>query len=146
MPASDSWAGIWAKRSSRRVTVDTTQARQCKKCTASDKPVYRHHKGFDSYVGLWNKRILFSYYLWLNCVPLCEDCHCAIHYLYEPYLTKWKNRTPKGAKTFREKLIAICDEWLLGKRPSPRVPKEYREAFHQSLLDWQKGRGKRATG
>lgn len=134
-----SWAEMWAKRGSRRITVDTSEAfeTECNKCHQR-KSIYRHHKGFDSLTGLYNKAIGYRYYKWLDCVRLCEDCHCEIHFIYERYVKNWVNRTAKGAKQFRDVLIGVCDDWLAGRIKSPTVPKAFRKQFHQSLLAWRK--------
>jgi len=134
-----SWAEMWARRESRRVTVDTSQAweTECNKCHKR-KPIYRHHKGFDSFLGHYNKGIGRNYLKWLDCVRLCEDCHCEIHFIYERYTDNWVNRSPRGATIFRAVLIGVCDDWLAGRIRPPSVPKVYRKRFHQSLLDWQR--------
>lgn len=131
---------------SRKVTVDTSQVQACAKDPSHKGPFFRHHKGFDSFTGLWNKGILFHYHEYRDCVRLCEDCHCEIHWIYEPYVEKWFNHTAAGAVTFRKRLIEICGEWLSGKIKSQSVPKAYRRQFHSSLKKWQRAKGKRATG
>lgn len=139
-------------RPTRRVTVDTTQARKiCRKqgcgVWSNEKhPIYRHHMGCDSYVGIWNRGILYNYGKYLDCVELCEEHHCEIHYIYEPYLAQWVNRTPEGAKVMRTKLIEVCNKWLVGTIPSPKVPKAYSDKFHRKLLEWQKTAAKQGTG
>lgn len=155
-----SWSAAWERASGgdsasgrptphRRVTVDTTEARKlCRKCdkwSSKKHPIYRHHMGCDSYVGIWNKGILYNYRKWLDCVDLCEDCHCEIHFIYEPYIGNWINRTARGAVVMRAKLIEVCREWLAGKIKTPKIPAGYKKDFHRSLLAWQK-RANQATG
>lgn len=137
--SSASWAQMWARRESRRITVDMTQAfeTECNKCHKR-RSIYRHHKGMDSFLGYYNRAIGYRYYKWLDCVRLCEDCHCEIHFIYERYVANWVNRTPRGATRFRAVLIGVCDDWLAGRVKSPTIPKVYRKRFHKSLLDWQR--------
>jgi len=136
LPAS--WREMWEARKSRKARLDTTNLRECTKCHRSDKPVFRHHKGFDSLTGLHNKSIIMSYHKYLDCTLLCEDCHCEIHFIYERYVKNWINRTAHGARQFRVVLIGVCDDWLAGRVKTPSIPAVYRKRFHQSLLDWQR--------
>lgn len=96
--------------------------RRCRKCNRADGPIDRHHKGYDSLTGRYNKSIGFRYHEFLDCVELCVECHCEIHLVYQPYVDKWINRSPKGAAKFRKKLIEVCDQWLAGKIKSPTIP------------------------
>lgn len=122
----------------RMVHVDTTADRTtCRKCGKKGH-VYRHHKGFDSFTGQYNKGIGVNYSRYLDCVAICEDCHCEIHFIYEPYVDAWHMRTPRGASAFRKKLIGICDDWLAGLIKSPSVPKSYRKNFHKGLVLWRR--------
>ena len=156
IPEGESWASAWEAGlrarggpphpTPRVVQVDTTQTKGCKSCGRSDTPIYRHHKGFDSLTGQWNKAILYAYGEYKDCVDLCFDCNCEIHFIYEPYIEKWFNHTPQGARAFRAKLITVCDEWLSGKIPRKKVPKAYYRQFLHSLRKWQKAKGKLGTG
>lgn len=142
---SESWAEQWVQLgASRRVTVDTRDAwptrQPCAKCGQIKETTYRHHKGYDSYVGQWNKGIAFNYYKWLDCVPLCFNCHCTIHFIYNRYCQNWVNHTARGAVLFRKVLIGVCDDWLAGRIPTPSVPKAFKQEFARSLKKWERKR------
>lgn len=120
-----------------KITVDTTQARNCAKCASAQPPLFRHHKGCDGKLGFYNKKILGDYPKFLDCVLLCFECHLTIHWIYERYFRDWINRTPSGTWTMRERLIGICDRWLRGEIKTPKTPKYYRERFAHDLDAWQ---------
>jgi hypothetical protein len=94
--------------------------------------------GFDSLTGHYNVTILSRYRLFLDCVDLCPDCHATIHFIYEPYVTKWVNRSWKGAANFRKQMIQVCKDWLSGKIPTPAVPVEYLQDFRAGTKAWER--------
>lgn len=133
---------------SRRVTVDTTSTHWCAKCglpSSKSTPITRHHKGYDSLVGKFHRGISLRYLSWLDCVYLCLECHCIIHFIYEPYLEKWINRSPMGANLMRSTLIGVCDKWLSGAIATPKIPKAYRKQFFQSWESWKLSEEERKT-
>lgn len=60
-----------------------------------------------------------------------------IHYIYEPYIGRWVNRTVKGAGIMRARLIKVCDDWLAGKIKTPEVPITYEAQFKETYQAWQ---------
>lgn len=126
----------------RIVTVDTKGAKCCTKCgvpSSPKTPITRHHKGFDSLMGKYNRGIARGYMAFRDCVDLCLDCHCTIHYIYEGYLAtdKWINRSPAGARLMRDTLIGVCDRWLKGAIATPKVTKAYKKQFLASWEEWK---------
>lgn len=131
----------------RLASLDTSEVRACAKCGATQPPLYRHHKGFDSMLGWYNKGIRFRYYDYLDCVTLCFQHHLEIHFIYQRYTDRWVNRTPRGALSFRHQLIKVCDSWLEGKIATPKIPKTFSVRFQTSLDEWEKVRdARRAKG
>jgi hypothetical protein len=130
----------------RSVSIDLSQVRYCAKCGSLTPPLCRHHKGFDSLVGIYNIGINRAYDKFRDCVDLCLDCHATIHFIYEPYVEQWVNRTPRGAAHFRKVLIGVCDKWLAEKIPTPKIPKSYLQKFRESFKEWQRSQGKLGTG
>jgi len=106
----------------------------CRKC--GKLPAFRHHKGNDGFFGQYNKSILRNYQKFLDSVRLCFDCHCIIHYIYDTRMALWMNRTPQGATQARGVCISVCDDWLAGKIPTPKVPKKYIAEFKRSFDEW----------
>jgi hypothetical protein len=132
----------------RIVSVDTKDAKCCAKCgvpSSTRTPITRHHKGYDSLMGQYNRGIAKGYMAFRDCVNLCLDCHCTIHYIYEPYLTKWLNHSAAGARLMRTTLIGICDRWLKGAIATPKVPKTYKRQFLASWEVWKLAESERKT-
>jgi hypothetical protein len=132
----------WVGKTGRSVQVDMSQVKSCAKCHRSDVPVYRHHKGYDSLLGEFNRGIATNYGRYLDCVPLCFDHHCEIHFIYVRYTENWVNHTASGARIFRRILIGVCDDWLAGKIPTPSIPKAFVREFKRSLAKWERNREK----
>lgn len=132
----------------RLIHVDTTEARECKnpRCSRTETRLNRHHKGYDSLVGRYNIGIGTRYASFQDCVDLCLECHAIIHYIYEPYVAQWVNRSPNGAKHFRKVLIKVCDDWLAGKLKTPKVPKRYIREFRENYEEWLRNQEKLGTG
>lgn len=118
--------------------VDTTGIRYCAKCGSTAPPLFRHHKGCDGLLGRYNRGIAANYHRWLDCILLCLEHHCEIHYIYnKQVLNKWLNRTPSGARRIRRHLIKVCDKWLEGKMKPVEVPAEYRAEFEDRFETWK---------
>lgn len=131
----------------RSVAISTEDIRKvCEKCGTSAPPIFRHHKGCDGLLGRFSKNILRRYHEWLDCVYLCMDCHCAIHFIYERWFKNWMNYTPGGANKLRGILIGVCDDWLADRLKTPTVPKKYQREFRKSHAIWLKKVEKSATG
>jgi hypothetical protein len=128
----------------RRISLDTTEVRACAKCGTSQPPLYRHHKGFDSMLGVYNRSIGFQYYQYRDCVILCYGHHLEIHYIYQKTVDQWVDRSPRGAVRIRKVFIGICDQWLQGKIKTPRIPKTFALKFKTSLDEWEKSTDGRA--
>lgn len=117
-----------------KLKVNLSSGKACAKCGTPVGPIFRHHMGNDAFLGKFNKRISFNYQKFLDCVYLCLDHHCEIHYLYDTLILKfWVDRTPNGAWRIRQKCIKFCQRWLIGRIPSPTVPAEYRKLFAKNF-------------
>lgn len=132
----------------RIVQLDTSETRGClnPRCSHNEYRLNRHHKGYDSLVGRYNIGIGRAYEHFKDCVDLCLECHAIIHFIYEPYVHRWVNRTPRGAAHMRKVFIKVCDDWLSGKLKTPKVPKRYIREFIKGYEEWQRTQGKLATG
>lgn len=133
-----------ALRTAQVSTADVEKS--CAKCHTAVPPIFRHHKGCDGYLGHFNKGILGNYKKYLDCVHLCFECHCTVHYIYERWLQNWVNRTPLGAKKMRKILIGVCDDWLAGRIKTPQVPTAYKTNFRRSHAEWLRTVEKLGTG
>lgn len=123
-----------------RLTVKTSDVWGCRKC-GRNVETFRHHKGNDGLLKLYNKRIARQYYDYLDCVRLCQDCHCEIHYLYDKLILRyWLDKTPRGANTIRKRCIKLADRWLAGDVEAPEIPEEFKQGFSESLEEWREWR------
>ncbi len=123
----------------RKVSVDTSEMKQCAKCKVTNTYIYRHHKGNDGYLGWFNRGIARNYKRFLECVDLCFDCHCEIHFHYDTvYMRVWFAKNARGATRLRKTLIQYCNDWLVGKGKALTVPNKYKRQFAKSLKDWEK--------
>ena len=119
-----------------RLSANLGNVKTCAKCGSSG-PTHRHHKGCDGLLGVYSPDIRRDYDKFLDCVLLCFDCHCTVHYLYDVwYLFAWKPSAEAAAK-LRPKLIKLCERWLVDEIPTPRVPKTRRAKFKRSFDKWR---------
>ena len=119
-----------------RLYADLSYAKTCAKCGAT--PTHRHHKGCDGLLGVYNRTIRDEYALFKDCVNLCFECHMVIHYIYDiHYLFGW-DPSSRAALVLRPLLIRLCERWLNGEVPTPRVPKARRQKFERSSAKWKK--------
>ena len=100
-----------------RLRIDLTEVPHCSKCKTSKVVISRHHMGYDSYLGIYNRRIARDYDKFLDCTPLCDECHMEIHWIYIPIVKDWKVWTFAGVAVLRAKLIEVCLAWLNGVHP-----------------------------
>lgn len=124
-----------------KLTVDLSLAieiHHCAKCHSLDD-VCRHHKGHDSFIGRFNRKVDRDYKRYLDSVHLCHECHCIIHFNYLPIIKRHKDFSPAGALRLRQKLIHLCNQWLTGKVKLKVPTDEFRRNFNLSYRAWQMG-------
>lgn len=122
-----------------QISLDLTDAITCHGpgCThATD--ISRHHKGYDSLIGRYNDGVARRYSLYLDCVPLCPECHCLIHYHYQKIVRAHRDWSASGVLKLREKLIRYCDKWLSGKLKLKKPPKKFKQQFLKGYREWKK--------
>ena len=122
---------------SRVITVDPTGALTlCHKCRKTGVPISRHHKGNDAFLSIYNWRIRRDYDKFLDCVPICDDCHMEIHWLYKPFEESHTDWSVKGTFALRTLLIDVCDQWLSGsltpEKQGRPITQEFRDRWHRT--------------
>lgn len=124
---------------SPRIQIDLTNAITCHGPACSNaQDVCRHHKGFDSLIGRYNSGVASRYLLYLDCVPLCPECHCLIHYHYQKLVRSHRDWSASGVLKLRAKLIKYCDKWLAGNLKLKRPPKKFKQQFMRGYREWKK--------
>ena len=122
-----------------RITIDTTEVRHCHGCGARPPTkLYRHHKGCDKLIGMYNRKVAKNYKKYLHCVDLCDPCHMKIHWWLKLKLLGFTRITTRTAKRIRKQLIALCDEWL--KKPAterPLPPPDFVAHWKTQLEAWE---------
>lgn len=122
-----------------RLKIDLSEAKPtiCTKCKKK-KQLFRHHKGNDGFLRLYNRQLYLDYFKYIDCVPLCNRCHMVIHFIYQPVVQNWGNFGSKGVLKLRLKLIDLCDLWLDGKIPNPEVTRIFKNQWQKSFKDWRR--------
>lgn len=122
-----------------RVTIDTTAARGCviKGCR-STSTVYRHHKGCDHLIGMYNALIRLQYAEFRDCCDVCDKHHMWIHFNYRRIIKGWTDWSPQGALRLRAKLIAKCDRLISGEDKLNKPTKQFVQYWRRRRRKWLK--------
>ena len=121
-----------------RIEIDLTSAITCHGPSCSNATdISRHHKGYDSLIGRYNHNIARQYSLYLDCVPLCPECHCTIHYHYQKLVRNHRDWSASGVLKLRAKLIKYCDKWLKGSIKLKKPTKKFKQQFISSYRSWK---------
>ena len=119
-----------------KVQINTEEVYACSFPNCKRTPVYRHHKGCDNFIGRFNRSIMAQYYLYLDCVNVCDKHHMMIHYCYGRIIKAHVDFTPSGVLVLRTKLIEYCDRLLAGKAKLRKPSKEFVKEWRRRRRRW----------
>lgn len=120
----------------RIVSISTEEVPRCAKCGRYDVLISRHHMGNDGLLRIYSAKIAEDYSKFLDCCPLCDECHMTIHWIYDHYCSRLLLRLApvRAIKRYRTKFIRICQRWLKGKlQPATPVSSEFQVRWRQSM-------------
>lgn len=102
---------------SRIISISTDQISRCAKCNRSNQMISRHHMGNDGLLKLFSPQLAQDYDLFLDCCPLCDECHMMVHWIYQTQIVRvpWTMLSQKAILRHRTKFIRLCQRWLKGK-------------------------------